>query len=110
MKFIKRDREVEVEWKDGAKIKLKIPLYVDLLKENPEINTFDSLRFGVFVLERSLVGWSEIVGADDKPLEFNEQNRKHVINELCLDTEMAEKVKKAFGGTLLNLVIGSTAS
>jgi hypothetical protein len=62
-------------------------------------------------LRKSIVGWSDVLDEESKPLPFNEENQKLVFEAILEDDEFFKKVCQEFSNdpvNLKNLKVGAT--
>lgn len=95
MKYQEKKRKQEIPWKDGAILKFDFAYLQDVIK------AAESMRDTVLTIElidQSLKGWDGIIGSDDKPLPFDEKNKKGIIDLMMGDVDLMKKVKVAIQG------------
>jgi hypothetical protein len=115
LKFVPIERKKELPWKDGAIILLERPTMKQrsaMIKEARKAGCKDDESLGTYMTERHIVGWKEIVVADPdnpgktKPLEFTDQHRTAVFEQLMFEAKMRDAIIEFMGGGLGNLKSG----
>ena len=84
-KFVPSIREFEIELPDDATIKVKIP-YASERKQSDDF------------FMACIAGWTGIVDADGKELEFTEENKRLIFLEMSENKKLSEKFFSCFGG------------
>jgi len=115
LKFVPIERKKELPWKDGASILLERPTMKQrsaMIKEARKAGCTDDESLGTYMTERHITGWKEIVVPDPKnpgkeiPLEFTDEHRSAVFEQLMLDAKMRDAIIEFMSGGLGNLKSG----
>jgi len=109
MKFVKIRKPVDIEWKDGAVLKIQRASISGIAINKPKA-FLNEATYGIALLTESIIEWTGIVGEDDKPLPFNDNTKAFIVDELLGDTVTMDKITIAIWGAEGNSNAGLTVS
>ena len=111
LKFKPMEKSVEIPWIDGAILIFSRPDNNIITKIHSETTgDMSAEEKGKITLKHCLIGWKHIEDGDSgKPLEVNDENKANVLEAVCTDIDVINKVNVFLRGPLGNLPAGSTA-